>query len=76
MAEAFLREEPIDAEMRALIDELVAGFGWAEQNYIRSARQNGEQTRVWDTTKWIVANALAACGRASSRQPLNGRQKH
>src|SRR2546423_1277987 len=59
VADAFLRGKPIDSEMQQLVDCAAAEFGWAEHHYIAEARAQGDDSRIWDTTRWIIANALA-----------------
>ncbi len=58
-ADAFLRGEPVDPAMQDLIDHAAAEFRWAEHEYIAEARAQGDHSRIWDTTRWIIANALA-----------------
>ena len=58
-ADAFLRGDSIEPAMRELVELTVREFGWAENGYIEEARTQGEQSRIWDTTRWIIANAMA-----------------
>ena len=58
-AAAFLRGRPVDSAMQEPIERAVAGFGWAERQYIAEARAQGDRSRIWNTTRWIIANALA-----------------
>jgi hypothetical protein len=58
-ADAFLRGEPLDPETQELLDRAVAQFGWAEHEYIAESRAQGDHSRIWGTTRWIIANALA-----------------
>jgi hypothetical protein len=58
-SDAFLRGAPVDHKLSGLLDRVVAHFGWAETQHIEQAREQGDQSRVWDTAVWIIANAIA-----------------
>jgi hypothetical protein len=67
-ADAFLRGEPLEPEMRELMKRALAQFGWAEHEYIAEARVQGESARIWDTTRWIIANGLAQAAVSVGRE--------
>lgn len=58
-ADAFLRGAPVDKTLSGLLDRIAGEFGWAEIGYIELAREQGDQSRVWNTAGWIIANAMA-----------------
>lgn len=59
-ADAYLLGDHVaDPELAATIQKVVDEFGWAEVNYIAEARTQGPQSRIWNTTGWIIANAIA-----------------
>lgn len=59
LASAYLRQQSIPQASQPLLTHAVGLFGWAETEYVREARAQGEQSEVWETARWIVANALA-----------------
>lgn len=63
-ADAYLRGEPVTGRLADLLEEIVAGFGRTQHQYVRLAREAGEQARVWDTARRIIAQRLA---RAATR---------
>lgn len=58
-ADAYLRGEPVTGSLADLLDEIVAGFGRTQHEYVRLARAVGDQARVWDTARRIIAQRLA-----------------
>jgi hypothetical protein len=45
--------------MRTWLERALTAFDEIENNYIDEARRQGENARIWDTTGWIIANAIA-----------------
>lgn len=58
-ADTFLRGEPVAATIRTWLERALASFDEIQHNYIDEARRQGEHSLIWDTTGWIVANAIA-----------------
>lgn len=58
-AEAFLRGEPVDTVIATWLDRALAGFDEVDRQYIDEARRRGADSQIWDTTGWIIANAIA-----------------
>ncbi len=58
-ADAFLHGEPVDTAIAIWLDQALAGFDEVDLRYIDEARRRGADSAIWDTTGWIIANAIA-----------------
>lgn len=72
-ADSHIRQTAPDERLRPLLEKVIRELSTVERECVAQARAQGDQTRIWDTTRRILAMRLAV--EDKTRQALEEKKK-